>query len=212
MSFVLTLIVVHWVAMMTPGPDIFLISQTAMSRSRIEALCVVAGITLGGIVWASLALIGLQWIFEKWAWLHSGLLTAGGLYLLWMGYNLLKGALSRPSGTAGEAATEEVPVSKHRAFLKGLFTNLSNVKVVIYFSSIFTMMLTPDMTAAMRWGVLAIVVAETFLWFTIVALIFGLPVIRRGYLRVARWIDGLAGALFCGFGLALLWEAKQEML
>ena len=208
MSFILTLIVVHLVALMTPGPDFFFVSQTAVSRSRFDAMCGVVGITLGVVFWAGLSLIGLQWIFEKWAWLHSGLLFAGGLYLMWMAYNLLKGALRKPEGTSGQATCMQLEASPFRTFVKGLLTNLANAKAVIYFSSIFSMMLTPDMSPAMRWTIFAIVIAETFLWFATVALVFGLPVMRRGYMRVSRWIDGFAGVLFGGFGLALLWEAR----
>ena len=32
---------------------------------------------------------------------------------------------------------------------------------------------------------------------------FALPAMRRGYQRLAKWIDGLAGVLFTGFGLHL---------
>ena len=55
-----------------------------MSRSRKEAMLVVAGITAGVMFWASLALMGLNIIFEKMAWLKQGLLIAGGLYLCWL--------------------------------------------------------------------------------------------------------------------------------
>ncbi len=209
MTFFLSLLVIHLVALMTPGPDFFFVTQTAVSRSRIEALCGVAGITLGVTFWAGLSLIGLQWVFEQFAWLHRGLLFAGGLYLLWMAYNLLKGALKKPVASAGGAHKSELPVSRMRAFLMGLFTNLANAKAVIYFSSIFSMLLSPDMSVSLRWTIFAVVIAETFLWFSTVALIFGLPAMRRGYMKAARFIDGTAGALFGVFGALLLWEARR---
>lgn len=143
MSFIFSLMVIHLVALMTPGPDFFFVTQTAVSRSRAEALYGVTGITLGVVFWAALSLIGLQWIFEQFAWLHRGLLVAGGLYLMWMGYNLLKSALRKPEASEGGAKPAELPVSKVRAFTMGLFTNLANAKAVVYFSSIFSMMLTP---------------------------------------------------------------------
>ena len=50
------------------------------------------------------------------------------------------------------------------------------------------------------------IVAETFVWFSIVASVFALPVMRRGYQRLAKWIDGVAGVLFIGFGLHLIFS------
>ncbi len=41
----LTVAMVHIVALMSPGPDFFFVSQTAVSRSRKEAMMGVLGIT-----------------------------------------------------------------------------------------------------------------------------------------------------------------------
>lgn len=43
----ITLAFIHFCALITPGPDFFLVSQTAISSSRKEAMLVVAGITAG---------------------------------------------------------------------------------------------------------------------------------------------------------------------
>ncbi len=58
-------------------------------------MLVVAGITAGVKFWACLALMGLNLIFEKMAWLKEGLLIAGGLYLCWLGYQMLRSAFSK---------------------------------------------------------------------------------------------------------------------
>ena len=49
----LTVAMVHIVALMSPGPDFFFVSQTAVSRSRKEAMMGVLGITCGVMVWAA---------------------------------------------------------------------------------------------------------------------------------------------------------------
>jgi LysE type translocator. len=46
----------------------------------------VLGITLGIVIWAGVALMGLHLILEKMAWLHEIIMVGGGLYLLWMGW------------------------------------------------------------------------------------------------------------------------------
>lgn len=52
-----TVALVHIVALMSPGPDFFFVSQTAVSRSRKEAMMGVLGITCGVMVWRCLACI-----------------------------------------------------------------------------------------------------------------------------------------------------------
>ncbi len=73
-----TVALVHIVALMSPGPDFFFVSQTAVSRSRKEAMMGVLGITCGVMVWAGIALLGLHLIIEKMAWLHTIIMVGGG--------------------------------------------------------------------------------------------------------------------------------------
>lgn len=198
----LTVALVHLVALMSPGPDFFFVSQTAASRSRREAMMGVMGISLGIVVWAGVALMGLNLILQKMAWLHQIIMVGGGLYLCWMGWQLLKSALSK-RGTSEPEVQVALP-ARGRTFLRGFLTNLSNPKAVIYFGSVFSLFVGDNVTAGARWGLFVLIVAETFVWFSIVACVFALPVMRRGYQRASKWIDGLAGVLFAGFGIHLI--------
>lgn len=200
----LTVAMVHLIALMSPGPDFFFVSQTAASRSRREAMMGVVGISLGVMVWAGVALLGLNLILQKMAWLHQIIMVGGGLYLCWMGWQLLRSARSQNAQTASAAEVKVALPKPGRSFIRGLLTNLSNPKAVIYFGSVFSLFVGEDVGAGARWGLFALITGETFIWFTLVAIIFALPAMRRGYQRMAKWIDGLAGVLFTGFGLHLI--------
>ncbi len=200
----LTVALVHLIALMSPGPDFFFVSQTAASRSRREAMMGVLGISLGIVVWAGVALMGLHLILQKMAWLHQIIMVGGGIYLCWMGWQLLRSARSQ---NAQRVAAPEVKVAlpkPGRSFIRGFLTNLSNPKAVIYFGSVFSLFVGDDVGAGARWGLFLLIIAETFVWFSLVAVVFALPSMRRGYQRLAKWIDGLAGVLFTGFGLHLI--------
>ena len=198
----LTVALVHIIALMSPGPDFFFVSQTAVSRSRKEAMMGVLGITGGVMVWAGVALLGLHLIIEKMAWLHTLIMVGGGLYLCWMGYQMLRGALKKNDIVTAEPQVELA--RSGRSFLKGLLTNLANPKAIIYFGSVFSLFVGDNLGAGARWGIFLLIVLETLAWFTIVASLFALPKMRRGYQRMAKWIDGIAGTLFAGFGIHLI--------
>jgi len=198
-----TVALVHLVALMSPGPDFFFVSQTAASRSRKEAMMGVLGITLGIVVWAGVALMGLHLILEKMAWLHQIIMVGGGLYLLWMGWQLLRSARQRHKQPQSDAPVVELP-KRGMSFLKGLLTNLSNPKAIIYFGSVFSLFVGNDVGAATRWGLFLLIIAETFAWFALVAAIFALPWMREKYQRMAKWVDCMAGVLFAGFGIHLI--------
>lgn len=202
LTLFLTVALVHLVALMSPGPDFFFVSQTAVSRSRKEAMMGVLGITLGVMIWAAVALLGLNLILEKMAWLHTIIMVGGGLYLCWMGYQLLRGALKKE--VLNTPAPQVELATSGRSFVKGLLTNLANPKAIIYFGSVFSLFVGDGVGETARWGIFVLIALETFAWFTLVASLFALPTMRRGYQRMAKWIDGVAGALFTAFGLHLI--------
>jgi len=202
LTLFLTVALVHLVALMSPGPDFFFVSQTAVSRSRKEAMMGVLGITLGVMIWAGVALLGLNLILEKMAWLHTIIMVGGGLYLCWMGYQLLRGALKKE--VLNTPAPQVELATSGRSFVKGLLTNLANPKAIIYFGSVFSLFVGDGVGETARWGIFVLIALETFAWFTLVASLFALPTMRRGYQRMAKWIDVVAGALFTAFGLHLI--------
>src|SRR5471030_56712 len=128
----LTVALMHMIALVSPGPDFFFVSQTAASRSRKDAMMGVVGITLGVAVWAAVALMGLHLILQKMAWLHQIITVGGGLYLCWMGWQLLKSARSKKQSGAGEEDAAVALPARGRTFMRGLLTNLSNPKAVVY--------------------------------------------------------------------------------
>ncbi len=193
-----TVAMVHLIALMSPGPDFFFISQTAASRSRHDAILGVLGISLGVAIWAAVALMGLHLLLMRMQWLHSIITTGGGLYLCWLGWQMFRSARH----PAGESAG--MPAHQGRTFWRGLLTNLSNPKALIYFGSVFSLFVGNNVAASARWGLFVLIIAETLCWFSLVAVVFALPAIRRGYQRLARWIDGVAGVFFAGFGIGLI--------
>ena len=196
-----TLIFIHFCALITPGPDFFLVSQTAVSRSRKDAVLVAFGICLGAMVWSLLALMGLNIIFDKMAWLKQGLLVAGGLYLCWLGYQMLRSAFSK-----GEQSIKQIvlPQSPYLFFMKGLLTNLSNPKAVIYFGSVFSLFLANPLFDQHHSLLFIIIAIETLLWFLVVAFVFSLPTFRTAYQNFAKWIDGISGGIFTLLGMYLI--------
>ena len=198
-----TLVFIHLCALITPGPDFILVSQTAISRSRRDSLMVVAGITLGVMIWAMLALLGLNILFEQVYWLKRILLVAGGIYLCWLGYQMLRSAFDQ-NDAKSTMLIPTLPQSAWRFFLQGFLTNLLNPKAVIYFGSVFSLFLNNPLLSELHGLLLVIVSIETFLWFLIVSIIFSLPQFKRAYVKARRWIDGFSGGIFTAFGIYLI--------
>jgi RhtB (resistance to homoserine/threonine) family protein len=191
---------------MSPGPSFVLVVRTAVAQSRRDGLATALGMGVGGVIFAGLALAGLQTVLAQAAWLYIGLKIAGGLYLVYLGVMLWRAA-KQPleMGAAGETASGR----PGKSFLLGLATQVSNPKAAVFYGSIFAALLPQQ---SELWLILALpplVFAVEAGWYIIVALLFSSTRPRGVYLHSKRWIDRAAGAVLGALGLRLVFEAAR---
>ena len=141
MSLLFTICALHFVAQLSPGPDVLLIAKSAASTTRRNTLKIIAGISVGIIVWVVLPLMGFTVLIEQFPWIQQVLMLIGGLFLAKMGWSMLKGGLSALKQSA-ELNTAMPSEASKNYFMLGLFTDLSNPKTLIYFSSVFSLALS----------------------------------------------------------------------
>ena len=60
----LNLMIIHLVGLLSPGPDFFYVSRVSAMSSRREAIGGVIGITIGVLIWATAAVLGLAIILS----------------------------------------------------------------------------------------------------------------------------------------------------
>lgn len=206
LTLLITIGIVHILAMMSPGPDFFFISHIAASRGRSEAIKATFGVTLAVAIWTTFALLGLDLVLKKLVWLHQTMMIGGGLYLLWLGFHLLCSARQqfRQSENPHQTELSSLQQVRPNSFIRGLMTNLSNPKSIIYFASIFSLFIKPDVSSGIRVALFSMIMIETFLWFTLVAILFSNKKVRLRYQQFSKWVEGCAGTLFVGYGIHLL--------
>lgn len=207
MSLLLTISMLHFVAQLSPGPDVLLIAKSAASTTRRNTLQIITGISVGIIVWVVLTLAGFSALLQQWPWIQQILMLLGGFFLAKMGWAMLKGGLSSFQQSAN-LDTGTVPQAKNY-FLLGLFTNLSNPKTLIYFSSVFSLALSSSADVSLKTQLAVLIPIQTFLTFVLFMLIMSMPKIKALYQRSGSYIDIVSGSLFLMFALWLWWDALQ---
>lgn len=207
MSLLLTISMLHFVAQLSPGPDVLLIAKSAASTTRSNTLQIITGISVGIIVWVVLTLAGFSALLQQWPWIQQILMLLGGFFLAKMGWAMLKGGLSSFQQSAN-LDTGDVPQAKNY-FLLGLFTNLSNPKTLIYFSSVFSLALSSSADVSLKTQLAVLIPIQTFLTFVLFMLIMSMPKIKALYQRSGSYIDIVSGVLFLMFALWLWWDALQ---
>ena len=207
MSLLLTICLLHFVAQLSPGPDVLLIAKSSASTTRTNTLKIILGISVGIVVWVVLTLLGFTVLTQQFPWIQQVLMFVGSLFLAKMGLAMLKGGISALKSNV--QADDEVVVEKTKEnyFLLGLFTNLANPKTLIYFSSVFSLALSANAGEHLKTQLAFIIPIQTFITFTSLMMIVSQPKIKDAYQRAGAYIDVLSGSLFLIFAIVLCYEA-----
>ncbi|NLZ87608.1 LysE family transporter [Acinetobacter pseudolwoffii] len=207
MSLLFTICLLHFVAQLSPGPDILLIAKSAASTTRQNALKIIAGISAGIVVWVVLTLAGFTVLIEQFPWVQQVLMLLGGIFLAKMGWAMLKGGVrSFRNKHQPEDDSNELAQPKNY-FMLGLWTNLSNPKTLIYFSSVFSLALSSSASEYLKAQLAVIIPLQTFITFALLMLLISQPKIKALYQRSGSYIDIVSGGLFLLFALWLWYDA-----
>ena len=194
--------------LLSPGPDFFYVSSAAAIHSRRTAIYGVIGITIGVTIWATAAVLGLAIVFKTMPALQGIVMALGGSYLFYLG---VKMARVTTNVVFDESNLIQNTASKNE-IIKGLLVNLSNAKVVIYFSSVMSFVLVNIIETWQILTVLLIITIETFVYFYVISILFSRPFTKRFYSRYSRYIDNVSGVIFILFGAYLIYSGALKIV
>ena len=194
--------------LLSPGPDFFYVSRAAAIHSRRTAIYGVIGITIGVTIWATAAVLGLTVVFKTMPALQGIVMALGGSYLFYLG---VKMARVTTNAVFDESNLIQNTASKNE-IIKGLLVNLSNAKVVIYFSSVMSFVLVNITETRQMLTALLIITIETFVYFYVISLLFSRPFAKRFYSRYSRYIDNVSGVIFILFGAYLIYSGALNIM
>jgi len=199
------LVLAHFVALLSPGPDFFLIAGNAIRHNLRGSRFICLGVALGNAVYIAVAILGWSGIRDN-PQVFSVIETVGAFYLLWIGVQLLR---SCPQALALDSSESQVPGIFQQLFL-GINSALLNPKNALFYMSLMAVILGPDVTLLQQivcgvWMVLAV-----FLWDLFVAGAIGHQSVRDVLNRKIHWVERGAGAVLMGFGVGLLVQTSSR--
>lgn len=187
----LTVALVHLLAVASPGPDFAIMLRQAMCQSRRNALLTAFGVGAGILVHVSYSLLGIGLVIQQSVLLFSILKVMGAVYLTWIAIQCLK-------ARAGGVHVETGPGTAQSGFAAlrlGFLTNALNPKATLFFVSLFSVVISPGTPLVLQAGYGVYMALATGLWFSMVAVFFTLPRVRRGFNRFGHWLDRLMGGV-----------------
>lgn len=182
---------------LTPGPNgLLALSHGALYGHR-RALFTVTGGLLGFVVLMALSMFGIGALLQASADALTLLKWIGGAYLVWLGIQLWRSPPLRLTNLDDATARPGAQL-----FRQGLFSALSNPKVILFFGAFLPQFLDPQRPLWLQFAVMAL----TF------ALVEGIVeyILARLAHRIRPWLERsgkgfnrVCGGLFAAMGAAL---------
>jgi len=198
------LTLIHFLAVMSPGPDFAVVVRQSISFDRKTALITSLGIGTGIAVHMAYTLLGLGFIITQ---SEIGFLIAqlvGISYLSFLAFKLLT---SKPQETEESSITIDNDTRHHhKAFLLGVMTNVLNPKATLFFLAIFTTVVSIKTPLYVQSIYALWIIISTIAWFSLVSVFFSQQKIREKFVSHGYIFERIMGTVLLIFAGELAWS------
>ena len=126
------------VLIVTPGPDIIYVLTRGIADGKWSGMMSATGVTTGILIHTMAAALGLAVLLKTSAYAFWTLKVAGGIYLMYLGYQLIK------NKKAFEIAGFENSFDMKKCFIQGFLSNVLNPKVALFFVAFLPQFVSED--------------------------------------------------------------------
>jgi threonine/homoserine/homoserine lactone efflux protein len=180
-------------ATLSPGPDTILVASHGARGGLRAGLAAAAGIVAGGFYYAGLIGFGALNVLVAIPALFAAVKIIGALYLAWLGFGLIRGALR------GEAdAKPAKPVELSQPFMQAFLTNALNPKVALFYLAALPQFASGPNAPMIGVLLIAIHYATAAIWMPMVAYAASRARQMTWNRTFVRWLEGAIGAFFVG--------------
>lgn len=134
----LTLACAHFIALITPGADFFLIVGHSLRSGFKGSRFICLGIAIGNALYIAFTIMGLM-VIRQYPIIFIGIECIGAAYLLWMGVLLLKNQSNSQWLSMADGQNERL--SALSQLIMGVLSALLNPKNFIFYVSLMTSVL-----------------------------------------------------------------------
>ena len=199
---IFTFLGVFTFAIISPGPNFILVTNTALNRSRNEGVLTATGVATGSGIFAFAGLVGLLPLVHSLPYFALLMRFVGGGYLTWIGLDMLRTCRRE---VAIEAAMKKSGASAMVSYRTGMLTNLTNPKAWAFYLSLFTLVMGP---AFPLWGKLFLNISMfliSLVWYVAVAYLVSSRTFQPLFLSWRPVIQGVLGGLLIVVGGKIIW-------
>lgn len=198
---ILTVAFIHLLAVASPGPDFIMVTRNSLMYSRKSGIYTAIGLGLGILLHVTYSLLGIALIISQSAVLFSIIKYLGAGYLIYIGIKSLR---AKPSKQANlEMAHTKNELTKLQAMRTGFLTNATNPKAMLFFLSLFTLVIQPSTPLDIKMIMGAEMAIATTVWFALIATLVSHRIIKTRIVSIQHYVERVMGGILILFGIVL---------
>lgn len=183
-------------AIVSPGPGVIAVTQGAFAMGARRALPYGWGLAVGASLWCLASLAGLAVVFRVLPWTFVALKVAGGAYLVWVAARMWR--------HAADDLPDPADKQFGAGFVGGMALNLSNPKPALFYSAVLLSIFPGPLGAIDKAAIYVTAVSVELSFYTALAILMALPLLRRRYYAAKFWIDRGAALMIGALGASLI--------
>lgn len=195
----------HFLALLSPGADFFLVVRSAVVNGTGIASGVCAGIALANGVYIALAISGVAELQEV-AGLFALLKWGGCAYLAWLGWRFLTARGEVVLASRQVACAQPMRASWWKECRIGFLSGILNPKNSLFYASLFSLGFSPDTAFGVRLGYGVWMFLAVFLWDLCIAHAAGHPPIVRRFIAHVRQVERVTGVVLLSIAAGIAWS------
>ena len=196
----------HFLALLSPGPDFFLIARTSLSAGWRTANGACIGIALANGVFIVAAFAGTAALRPD-SVLFIALPLAGCAYLLYLGVLFIRfaGSSELDVSSRGSAAVPTHPlIAWRRAAGMGFLSGILNPKNALFYASLAAMLTGPHASPGWKTFYGSWMFSVVLLWDLLIAILIGNPAVLRRFARALPWLERVSGIVLILLALGVV--------
>tara|TARA_B100001939_G_scaffold93935_1_gene80579 strand:+ start:833 stop:1456 length:624 start_codon:yes stop_codon:yes gene_type:complete len=171
---------------MSPGPSMALIIRNSIKYGRISGILFSLGHAIGIGIYATVSVLGLQFILINNLFLFNAIQFCGSVFLLILGILFLR-------DTAHNLSLENEQKNVN-SFMQGFAISILNPKILIWFAAIFSQFIEISSTNFVKLAMVLIASSIDGLWYIILTIVvtgFGLKQFLEHNTNIIQKISGV---------------------
>jgi threonine/homoserine/homoserine lactone efflux protein len=204
----LTVIFAHFLALLSPGPDFILVVKSGIRNKKQNAVGIALGIATANAAYIALCIIGVGEILTRSLLVMRILKVCGGLFLTYVAVMALKTRKSDYDYIKRSIDGDDSGrISFLREFATGFVSGISNPKNLIFYLSLFSLVLDERINILFKVSLGVWMTAMVFAWDAFIIFILSKRTIKQWFSGFAFYVDKVAGTVLGLIGLRLIQTA-----